>query len=298
MASITDSTVKQYNVGLRLWWCFCKINKLNIFSATVPEILKFLTVQFKKGVSYSSLNSYRASLTQILGPVFISDFRIQRFFKGVQNLRPSCPRYSQTWDPAIVLSFVRNMSKSTLSLQDLTQKLAVLIALATGQRIQTLANIEISNIVQIGEKIEIKVPNRLKTTKIGRVQPTLILPFYDEDEQICPARTLLLYLDKTKNLRGNCNLLFITYNRPFHAASCQTISRWLKDILKKSGLDTTIFTAHSTRHAATSTAAKRGVSFDTIRLAAGWTQKSSAFAKFYNRPIRSAADFAKSVLCS
>lgn len=191
------------------------------------------------------------------------------------------------------------MPNKTISLEHLTYKLAILIALATGQRVQTLANIEVKNIVQCDDKIEIKITSRLKTSGRGRIQPTLVLPFYSEDESICPARTLIEYLNRTNNMRQESRHLFITLKKPFRDATSQTIARWLKIILENSGLDTSRFTAHSTRHASTSAAARKGVSFDTIRLAAGWTEKSSVFAKHYNRPlIQKDTNFATSVLTS
>ncbi|KAJ8910995.1 hypothetical protein NQ315_005616 [Exocentrus adspersus] len=96
-------------------------------------------------------------------------------------------------------------------------------------------------------------------------------------------------------MRGSHTSLFITFKKPYHNATSQTISRWLKTILKRSGLDTTKFTAHSTRHASTSAAARKDVPYDTIRLAAGWTKKSSAFATFYNRPVLPENSFALGV---
>lgn len=190
-------------------------------------------------------------------------------------MRPTLPKYSHTWDPGIVLNFVKKTSNESLTIEELTYKLAVLIALATGQRVQTLANNEIQNIVRLDRKIEIKIAGKLKTSGKGRIQLTLSLPFYDLDESICPARTLLHYLYKTEGLREKSNKLFITFKKPYRDATAQTISRWLKIILHKSGLDTNQFTAHSTRHASTSAAARKGVSYETIRLAAGWTEKSA-----------------------
>uniref|UniRef100_A0A1Y1M5M3 Tyr recombinase domain-containing protein n=1 Tax=Photinus pyralis TaxID=7054 RepID=A0A1Y1M5M3_PHOPY len=269
---------------------------MNVYSASVPDILKFFTTQFKKGATHTSLNSFRAALTQILGPELTSDFRIKRFFKGVHSLRPTAPRYNYTWDPSIVLTYVKSMSNETLSLQDLTYKLAILIALATGQRVQTLANIEVENIIINENRVEVKIPKKLKTSTKGRIQPTLLLPFFNQDKKICPARTLIEYLNKTKNLRQTSKNLFITFKKPHKDVTSQTISRWLKVILRKSGLDTNQFTAHSTRHAATSAAARKGVPYDSIRLAAGWSEKSSVFANHYNRPLLQKDNFATTVL--
>ncbi|KAH9635903.1 hypothetical protein HF086_002463 [Spodoptera exigua] len=55
--------------------------------------------------------------------------------------------------------------------------------------------------------------------------------------------------------------------------------------LNEAGIDTSVFTAHSTRHASTSAASRAGLGIDLIRRTAGWSGTSSTFAKFYNRPI-------------
>lgn len=100
MASVTLSTLKQYNSGLKLWWLFCKSQNINIFLASIPDILNFLTHCYNKGASYGSLNSYRSSIAQLLGPSIATDTRIKIFFKGVYHLRPNNPKYENTWDPS------------------------------------------------------------------------------------------------------------------------------------------------------------------------------------------------------
>lgn len=162
---------------------------------------------------------------------------------------------------------------------------------------QTLANIEICNIVQGTEDIKIKITKRLKTSGLNRMQPTLLLPFFNTEPSVCVARCLQEHLNKTVVLRNNqCNLLLITFKKPYKNAKVNTVSRWIKVVLAKSGLDTSIFTAHSTRHASTSAAARSGVSMDVIRLAAGWSQNSETFANFYQRPIVKDSNFAQAAL--
>ncbi|XP_072384478.1 uncharacterized protein [Diabrotica undecimpunctata] len=296
LCSITSSTLKQYNLGLRLWWEFCSKANTNPYKVTVPNVLEFLTFHFKKGAAYGSLNSYRSAIAQIAGPELAQDYRIKRFFKGIFSLRRPLPRYENTWDPGIALKYLRTLENNTISLEILTKKLVTLLALATGQRIQTLSLIDIDNIIEQDGKIEIKISDRTKTTAINKTQPLLVLPFFGKDPNICVARTLKVYLEKTKELRGSCRALLLTHKKPFHKATPQTIGRWIKFVLQQSGLDISQFKAHSTRHAATSAAARKGVSFDTIRLAAGWTQNSKTFAKFYNRPLVCNKEFANTIL--
>ena len=101
------------------------------------------------------------------------------------------------------------------------------------------------------------------------------------------------YLKRTKPMR-NTEKLFISYVKPHHEVSRDTLSRWIKTTLQKSGINTNIFKAHSVRAAATSVA-KTEVDINTILKTAGWT-RASTFAKFYNRPVIKDDKFGEAVL--
>nr|CAI5845526.1 unnamed protein product [Callosobruchus analis] len=91
---------------------------------------------------------------------------------------------------------------------------------------------------------------------------------------------------ETKTIRGHIqDHLFVTFKKSHHPASTQTISRWLKATLKLSGVDVNLSGAHSTRHAFTSSAAQKGVHYDSIRLAAAWTEKSKMLTTYLSLPI-------------
>ena len=60
------------------------------------------------------------------------------------------------------------------------------------------------------------------------------------------------YLERTKNLRHDHHKLLFSYQKPHGPASKDTVSRWLKLELKLAGIDTSTFSAHSTRAASTS----------------------------------------------
>ena len=66
----------------------------------------------------------------------------------------------------------------------------------------------------------------------------------------------------------------------------------MKDILKKSGIDTEMFSAHSTRHASTSAAARRGTNIKTILNLLPFSQNS-----MYNRPTKhKQSSFAQAII--
>lgn len=297
LASITESTLKQYQSPINAWREYCNTNNLDFFSSSIPNIISFLTDRFNRGSSYNTLNSTRSALSLIIGPRLSEDDRIKRFLKGVFKLRPTIPKYDHVWDVSLVLNhFKNNNSNNNMSLEDLTKKAVTLIAISTGHRIQTISLIMINNIVQNVNQLQINIPDCIKTTAPGRYQPNLIIPFFQDEPKICPAKTLIDYMHRTKDHRSDVKNIFITYKKPYKKATVSTISRWIKDTLKNSGININIFTAYSTRHASTSAAAKKGVNIDEIRRTAGWTSQSQTFAKFYNRPIINQPNFARAVL--
>ena len=78
--------------------------------------------------------------------------------------------------------------------------------------------------------------------------------------------------------------LFLTTKKPFGPASLNTLSRWVKDILRWSGINTNVYGAGSIRSATTSKATQQGAPIDAVLNAAGWS-RSSTFARFYQKPI-------------
>ncbi|KYQ56583.1 hypothetical protein ALC60_04488 [Trachymyrmex zeteki] len=156
---------------------------------------------------------------------------------------------------------------------------------------QTLAAIQIPNI-HFSNLVIIKIPSRLKTSGIGRSQPLLSFsPFLDKPE-LCIFSLLRFYIGFTSDLRraGN-DSLFISHRAPHGPVSAQTLARWVKLEMSAAGIDTSIFSAHSTRHASTSFA-----NLKDIRRTAGWSSSSQVFARFYNRSIFREPTFQNTIL--
>lgn len=224
---------------------------------------------------------------------------ISRFLKGCYRKNPSKPRYVETWDVSVVLEYLRSVNTQG-SLENLTLKLVMLIALASAHRAQTIAAIELNNIHFRQEGAEILISQLIKTSNPRRTNPKLYLPYLLDNPDLCVASALQDYLERTKELRGSTKKLCISTKKikgTYAAVTTQTISRWLKKVLEKSGIDVSKFFGHSTRHASTSNALARGANWDEIITTAGWSKNSNVFARFYNRPIvNKDNNFAKIVL--
>lgn len=297
--SITESTLKQYQGPLKLWRNFAVQNQVNVYNAKTPDIIKFLTTRFNNGASYSTLNTARSAIALVSSRDIHKDGLISRFLKGTFKKRPTKPRYNTTWDTSSVLTYMENLHPlSQLKLREATEKVATLLALTTAHRLQTLSLINVDNIVFSESGITIKIPDLIKTSKPSTSQPELILPFFKEKPSLCVASAILDYLKITKDFRTRKNKkLLISTIKPYKDASAQTIGHWIKSLLNKAGIDTKIFTAYSTRHAAVSAAFRNKINIDTIRRTAGWSARSQMFAKFYNKPILPPNDkFARSIL--
>ena len=63
-----------------------------------------------------------------------------------------------------------------------------------------------------------------------------------------------------------------------------TISGWLKNVLKSSGINASLFTTHSTRSAATSKVSASGLSMIEILEPGTWSNKST-WQRFYEKDI-------------
>ncbi|XP_067204231.1 uncharacterized protein [Linepithema humile] len=297
LASLSEATIKQYSYPLRIWWNFCQRHQTPLFSPSVSQMLEFLAHELPHISSFSSLNTMRSAVSLISNNEIGNHPMVRRFCKGVAVLKPPRPRYDYVWDPAPVLSKLALIYPyESLSLEIITKKLALLIALGSGHRAQTFASIRLSQ-VSLKEKLIIRIPDRIKTSAPERYQPLLCFARFQDHDNLCIVLLMEHYIDRTRGLRSpSCDSLFISYRKPFKAVSSQTISRWIKQILEECGVNTAVFSAHSTRHAATSRAADKGVTLDIIKRAAGWTGESRVFANFYNRPIVNPEDFSNTVL--
>ena len=116
-----------------------------------------------------------ASVVSISGYTKLSDHPlINRFIKGVFNLNPPKPRYTYMWDVNIIFTYLKKMGNESLSWKYLTEKLAVLLVLLSGQRCSTLLSFDV-NCIDLQEDKCILYPHKLfKHSRAGRKMDTFI----------------------------------------------------------------------------------------------------------------------------
>lgn len=166
------------------------------------------------------------------------------------------------------------------------------MALITGHRLQTLARIKVDNIIISPEGII-----TIKTSFTNKENPCLHIPYYLENPALCAASCIEAYIHQTASIRSSAQDYFFLTNRPPYRTTTNSLSRWIKTFVAEAGIDTTIFSGYSTRHASYSAAYRNGVTLNIIRQTAGWTSNSQTSARHYNLPMKDNLNtFAKSVL--
>ena len=127
-------------------------------------------------------------------------------------------------------------------------------------------------------------PNVLaKQSRQGFQIANFSFPSFPGNPTLCPVMALKAYEDKTGPIRGDETKLLISFIKPHKAVTSSSVARWLKSVLGAAGIDTAIFSAHSTRGASSSAAANVGITTNDILKAANWSSES-VFQKFYYKP--------------
>lgn len=300
LKSITPSTIKQYESTYKLWWEFCHVNGISLYNPTISHVIQFLqNILETKNYRYGTMNSHKSALSLILQNHIETDSRVSRFMKAISKINPSAPKYNNTWDPAQVINYFKDLGPNeNLTLKQLTFKLVTLLSLVTGHRVQTISLIRISNILENSAGLQIFITDTIKTSGLNKIQPCLKIPFFPDNPVLCVASTLIIYKEKTMSYRkSDQDFLFLTYKSPHGVATKQSLSRWIKGSLKEAGIDINKFKPHSVRHASTSSAHRQGLSVQCIMQTAGWTEQTT-FTQFYNKPICDNTQFAKIIIAS
>lgn len=269
----------------------------------MSDVLQFLHTFRVNQLSYSTINTARSALSSyLMGYQFpgchytvANHTFIVRYLKGVFNCCKPAPRYQETWDVKPVLEYLELLHPlDKLSLKELTHKLAILLALTSGQRCQTLSFLRVDAMKKTPDYYLFYVRDHVKQDRPGNVLSSFFVRKYPK-EPLCVYCTLEHYLERTQLVRDYDNgHLLLSYVKPYRHIGASSIGRWIKTVLGASGVDTAKFKAHSTRSAAASKAS-RLIPTDDILKHIGWSREST-FQKFYNKPVIAGNSFAGAVL--
>ena len=138
--------------------------------------------------------------------------------------------------------------------------------------------------------LEFVILDPLKTSRHGRPARVVKCVKWDAQEldvayyvQKYKERTLFLRWRSVREKLGKPVQLFLSFKTGLPVTR-STISRWIKQVMKLAGIDTSVFLPGSTRGASVSAAARRGASLNKILGAGDWTNLGT-YQRFYQRTI-------------
>lgn len=230
--------------------------------ATVTDAANFLADMHLRGHATTSLNIYRSAIASVI-PAVSTDPDVRNVLDGAARLRPPAPRYTDTWDPTLVLDYLATWGGiEELSATRLAHRTAMLLALALQARCSDLVRLARASvrIEEHGATLVIVGPKER-----SRGQKTCWIERLDQRwETRCPVRHLEAYLAHTASARDPaCDTVFVATRAPYASLSPDTMSNWLEAIMRSAGVPER-FKAHSIRGAATSKARAHGFSEEAV----------------------------------
>jgi hypothetical protein len=209
---------------------------------------------------------------------------VTHLFKGIASARPTRARYSQYWEIDPLLNEVKGWGPNvSLSMKQLTQKTIILLRVATLDRSSDIAYIKRSSITFHAEYMSVDYHSKKQQRRSDQSFRHVVARL--ADEVLCPVATTEHYMQRTAQFIRNSRdrlILSVDGSKPLGA---ERIAKLVLEVMKKAGVDTTIFKAGSLRGAAASQALDHGLPVeDVIRM--GQWRSYSVFDRFYNRSRR------------
>ena len=133
------------------------------------------------------------------------------------------------------------------------------------------------------------IPQLTKTSSVAKPYKTVkCLSFQDKSLDV--RHYVKKYIYRTRTYRdlavaqgkSRPSQLFLSFRKPYHQVTSQTVARWVRVVMADAGIDTSRFKAHSTRAAACSAALHRGATLAQVLQLGDWSN-STTFTRFYRR---------------
>ncbi|XP_003740691.1 uncharacterized protein LOC100902873 [Galendromus occidentalis] len=206
--------------------------------------------------------------------------------RGIFNTYPPSKPRPPVWDVELLLTHMDTWGPSdSLTLLQATYRTLLFLLLTSAARVGEIADLVFPPLSQQPHAWEFSYGRGLtKTSRHGHHSPSLLVKAYPQNALRCPISALRAYTDLTLPYRLQPTSLFLTTKKPHKSASKDTLARWVKIVLRDSGIDTSIYTAHSTRAASTTAAHLRGLQLPDILQTARWTNATTFYEHYFRPP--------------
>lgn len=306
------STLKTYDSRVSRFIKWSLDRETDPTTASLAEVSDFLTTLFQEGLQVSTVRNYRSAIAAVHkgfsdGSTIGSNSAILHLLRGMGNSRPPKKKLCPAWSINDILHSLTKPPYEPIHdsrLPDLTKKTLFLIAASSARRRSCLHALTTKpghiRFEAHGVRLIPDIDFVPKNQTLDFIPGDLFLPEITtisserEDRKWCPVRSLKWYLKRTKHLRHS-ERLFVLPRHPYSAASKDTISKWLVQMIMPCTHDQPV-RAHDIRGQATSKALFAGVPLSDIMKAAAWKTPSTFVSCYLTDTLRAEAAFGRAVL--
>ncbi|KAM4807601.1 integrase/recombinase xerD homolog [Rhinophrynus dorsalis] len=276
-----------YQSAWSAWDRWCLERGLDPVSASpvAVEVVNFLSFLFDQGKAYRTINTYRSAISAghsyFEGAPVGQCSLVCRLLRGIRFSRPPQSHYHSLWDVNAVLEFLEAWPQNdVLTLKQISAKLTMLLCLISFKRVSDIHALDLHSRSFTPEGVRFVIRRRTKTS-----MRAVIYPPFPERPQLCVVQCLKAYERRTALLRkSGWTQLLISFRKPHLPVSSATLARWVRWIMQLSGIDISLFGAHSSRGAMASKALQVGGRLEDVLRAADWSREST-FRDFYFKPV-------------
>jgi hypothetical protein len=287
---VRGNTDIKYNSGWRQWLAYAESNQsLLQGSASSPssvDVCNFLADSFLRGLEHKTVQAYRTAISNTLrtmGEKPLDEDLITLVLRGIRQLRPPRPAYSEFWEVEPALAKLRDWGpNASLSRKQLLMKLIFLLRITCFLRSSDLERIDFFSLSVSPSYIKFLVFR----PKEGDYKWVSVQPF-QEDPLLCPYECLREYLRQTARFRGlvgRNGRLLLSVRDNGTPIGAERISNLTVEALNLLGVNTKVFGAHSTRGAGATHALRNGARADQVMNVGNWSNPKT-FKRFYDRAI-------------
>ena len=221
---VTQKSIETYKEGLKSFFCYMKSSGIN--NPTRQDIIDYRDGLMDKGLSLSTVNTYLISIRNFFKWLEYEDLYkdISKNIKGVTVSREHKREALTKEQIELVLS----------NAKDIREKIIFLLGLCCGCRANEICNIQIKDFVKKGDKILLYLLGKGRDGKVDYVVVDNSL--YELIKEYINEYNIIDYL------------ITSTYKSDGSKVTNKTIRFIVKQMLRRVGIDSELYSCHSLRH--------------------------------------------------
>lgn len=287
LASWRPSTIRTYVPAWKKWTRWCSSNSVDFKCPNPTEVARYLAhLHIHEGLAYRTILVHKSAIstfTKINKCDVSSNFLVKQILKAisVEKIRPSKP---PIWDPRSVITFLSNKDIDENNLYQVSQRVAVLLLLASSRRVHDLTLLKIGpeHLIDEGKSIIMWPSFGSKTDSLDRRQSGWKIKEHpDKNLNTVYWIRILLQVSQERRSEEKWLELFITTRGQCKPATKTIIGGWIKAVLRDAGIEAS---PGSVRSAVSSLNWLENFSIDNILATGNW-KREHTFKNYYCRPL-------------